>query len=258
MAAPVYVGSNAGTVATGASSTFQKTGCTSGNIIVLQVMADGTAGVTKLANDAVSLVTLDASSAAMDLIGTSGGQNVGSPTAALQGLWIGRATGSTVTTMTVGAGGDDMYAQVHEFSGVNTGTVLADVIENSSAGSSVNGVGSVAQIDDTGVATLGADRLALNCIGVNDDNALGSFTGESGGDWTLVASFASATGTDGAVGLQAATIAATGTINGGSFTMAAADPWGVVGFALIPVPSAEIFGTKERFYLQAVNRASVW
>ena len=131
-------------------------------------------------------------------------------------------------------GGNDIYVRVYEFTNVSTGTTLATVIENSTAGNATNGVDTSATASDTAVTTLGPDRLALNFVAVNDDNAISAFTGETGGDWTLaVAPYAESTGTDGAIGLQAATMATADTINGGTGSIVDSDAWGVVGFALI-------------------------
>ena len=113
---------------------------------------------------------------------------------------------------------------------------MAAIIENGTAGTVVNGSGRPPRSPTPASSRLGADRLALQFVGVDDDNPLGPFTGMSGGTWAeAVAEFASATGTDGAIQLQTATIASAGTIDGGSFTMAAADNWGVIGFALMPL-----------------------
>jgi len=86
------------------------------------------------------------------------------------------------------------------------------------------------------VATVGPDRLAVSFVFVNDDNAVGSFTGESGGDWTeTVAEFTTTAGYDGCVQLQTAQMPSAGTISGGSYTMSSSDPWGVRAFALKPI-----------------------
>ena len=97
------------------------------------------------------------------------------------------------------------------------------------------GTGTVAAISAQAVTTTGVKRLAVSFVFVNDDNAVGSFTGETGGDWTeAVAEYTTVSGADGCIQLQNATMASAGTISGGSYAMAAADPWGVRAFALIP------------------------
>ena len=92
-------------------------------------------------------------------------------------------------------------------------------------------------VPDAGVTTSGSNRLALNFIGISDNSTLGAFTGESGGDWIeAVAGFSTNIGLDGHLQLQTATMVSSGTINGGSYTMSAADPGIVRGFALIGSP----------------------
>lgn len=126
------------------------------------------------------------------------------------------------------------HGRIYSFSSVRSDTV-ANVV-----GAFNTENGSVAQIDDVGVTTIEADSLAVNCIGVMDDNAVVSFTGESGGDWTeaLAEYTNTATTPDICIQLQTATMAAAGTVNGGSQTMAAADPWRVVGFYIRGVIAA--------------------
>jgi len=194
-------------------------------------MADGDAtGTTQTLGTCTGIDELAGTDSTMTALTP---QPMGLSNVAHQYIWLGRATATTVTFAGTTAG-NDVYILIHEFSGVNTGINLADVIENSSVGSYVNGKADTAAITDTGVTTLGDDRLAINLIGVNDDNVIGAFTGETGGDWTLAKTFAALAGTDGAVALETATIAAAGTITGGSYTMAVADPWGCIGFALRP------------------------
>ena len=162
---------------------------------------------------------------------------VGNPDAALHFLHIGRCLSTSAPTISgANSTSEDLYILSHEFSGVNTGTSLSDVIENGSAGTMASGDGTSTTVSDTDVTTLGAERLALNFVGIADDaSGLASFTGETGGDWTLPANalFESASGTDGTVAMMIAEIASAGTIGGGSDTIVNL-PWGVIGFALIP------------------------
>jgi len=179
----------------------------------------------------------------VDLAGSAGmtefaGVLGGNPVVILGQLWFGRATGTTPSiTVTVNAAGDDCYCQLHEFSGVHTGSSLSDVWENDALTIGQLGLADTSTtVSDVGVETNGSDRLALNAVFISDDaTGIASFAGETGGDWVMVASYAAATGTDGTVALMAATIASAGTINGGSDTITS-DSWGVIGFALKPVP----------------------
>lgn len=244
MAAPAYVQTGAGaTDATGVWSaggaTYMPVNIGAGNILVLQVLQDGTGTSPTLTSIETNISNLAGTTAAMTSIGEF---NIGNPVVASQHLWIGRHVGGTRTVTISGdnAGGDDLYFRVYEFTGVSTGTTLGTVIENGSAGATVSGAGTSATIADADVTTLGAERLALNFVAGNDDNTLDAFTGMTGGTWAeAVAEYADSAGTDGVIGLQTATIAAAGTIGGGTDGWAdAADGWGVVGFALLPAGPA--------------------
>lgn len=241
MAAPAFVAAGTGAVITASSGTVGGHTPSAGNIVILQVLVDGASSGLSISGGGSNFESLAGTDGELTHItGLPLANAVGSPTAGDQYLGIGRALGGALTSGTLTTDTQDMYGRWYEFSGVHTGTSLSDVIENSSAGSMANGAGTGTSVSDTGVTTLGADRLACNFYAVNDDNAVPDFTGESGGDWTVQASFASATGTDGAIGLLLAEIASAGTINGGSSSMSASDGWGVVGFALIPVASTPI------------------
>ena len=242
MAAPTFVQASGGAVDTSGGFSDILTSATVGNVVIFQILQDGTSAASSIALAAAT------SSGIEDLAGTDdattviGNFDVGSPVAARQHIWIGRAIDTTVVFGASNSAADDVYFRTYEFAGVNAGTTLSDVIENGSAGATSNTAGTSATIADSGVTTLGAERLALNFVAGNDDNALDAFTGMSGGTWAeAVAEFATATGTDGVIGLQTATLASAGTIDGGTDGWAdAADSWGVVGFALKPSAPAVV------------------
>lgn len=207
-----------------------------GNLIIVQVFQDATS-----ANNAISITS---ATNVENLAGTDNvftalaatGSDVGSAAAGYQYIFIGRALNLSAIVITGGnSGADDIYIRAYEFSGVVKGTTLATVIENSTAGSFANGAGTSTTCADTGVTTLGADRLALNFVALADDAmGLAAFAGQSGGTWALpVAIYETATGTDATLGLNTAPIAVAGTINGGTDAITSI-AWGVIGFALIP------------------------
>src|SRR3990172_483084 len=103
-------------------------------------------------------------------------------------------------------------------------------------GSTTNISGSI--VYDAGVTTSGANRLAVNFVAISDNNTgITDFVGETGGDWTeAVAEYSFATGLDGTLQLQTAAMVSSGTIDGGSYTMQAADAGIIRGFALIGSP----------------------
>ena len=241
MAAPTFIEASAGvTITTGVGTPTIASGSswTAGDVVVLHVLQDGTSTAPSLAGTA-NISNLAGTTDTMTVIGP-GAYPVGSPTAGNQFLWIGRAVSSaSAISADVSTAGDDCYMRLYVFRDVNTGTALADVIENSSAGNAPSTPLTQAAVNDRAVITLGSDRLALNLVAINDDNAMGAFTGMTGGTWAEpTAEFADPTGTDGCIQLQTATIASAGTIDGGSFTMAASDGWSVVGTALIPASAA--------------------
>lgn len=264
MAIPTWVKSCTGVTDAGGTFAFAGAGSwasniTAGNLIVFQVLQDGTgSGEVSFASVSAAIDNL-AGSNGVTSIGTF---DVGSAVAARQHLWIGRVatTGNSANFNGSNSGTDDVYCIAHEFTDCSTGTTLATVIENGTAGSTANGAGTSTTVADTGVTTLGVDRLALNLIGINDDaTGLASFAGETGGDWVQRAIFETATGTDGTVAVQDAAMAAAGTINGGTATITL-DAWGVVGFAIIgtTVAAAAVPTRNPWPALQAVNRAGTY
>jgi hypothetical protein len=234
MALPVFVEAGTGQLWQSGGAVAMTITADVGNVIIIHVLEDGT-GAGPSFSSITNLAALDGTASSFTGIAT---ENVGTGPEARNTVQIARATGTAVSISMTQTSGNDLYGRLYEFSGVNTGATLADVIENASAGAFVNGVGLSTTIADTGVTTLGADRLAINLIAVNDDNQASfdteAFTGQTGGTWVSGGSYGSATGTDGAIGLQIADMSSAGTINGGTLTMAS-DPWGVIGFALLPL-----------------------
>lgn len=95
-------------------------------------------------------------------------------------------------------------------------------------------------ITQPSVTTNNVNRFVVALVSVNDNNAVGGFTGTSGGIWTeQVSEFTydggtSIEGDDGSIQLQTAQMTAT-TISGGSYNMGNSDPWAVRAFALKPI-----------------------
>lgn len=93
--------------------------------------------------------------------------------------------------------------------------------------------GNTDPINMPSVTAGAAHRLAVAFIGADDDNAVGSSTGESGGDWTeAVAEYLGSTGTT-MQQLQTAALDSGGAISGGSTSMGADDDWICSAFALV-------------------------
>ncbi len=147
---------------------------------------------------------------------------------------MGRSTSTTAPTISgSNASGDDLYFRAYEFLNANTSTVVSEVIENAAIDYAIGGAGAIT--DDKGTDATILDNAALNFVGINDDNTITAFTGETGGDWALaVAGYIESGGTDAAIYLMSAAMASAGTIDGGSTTNPdAADSWGTFGFAII-------------------------
>jgi hypothetical protein len=230
MAAPGFEGVLAGATDAGGAWTYAAGGAV-GNVIIFQVLQDGaTAGAVTL-TATVAIVALDGTANAMTYVGAF---QVGGTSLAIQHLWVGRISAAGAKSISGGnSTSEDLYMRAYEFNTVSTGTTLATVIENVTAAATTTSEGTSATASDASVTTIGPDRLALNFLAINDDNAFAGFSGESGGPWTNLAGYADAGGTDGAVYLSYCQKAAAGTIDGGTGSITDSDAWGVVGFALI-------------------------
>lgn len=242
MAAPAFVAASAGT--TDASGGWTHTGPApgaAGRLYVVHVLQDGTnAGVP-----AITSVTNAENLSGVDNVLTKVGQfDVGNPAAARHHVWVGRSLNTSAMVITgSNTGGDDVYVRVYVFSGVSASTSLTKVIENGSPGATVVATGTSDTAADADVTTLGPERLVVNLLAINDDNPVGAFSGQTGGTWAeTVAEYATASGTDGCIQIQTATMNTAGTIGGGSASITDPDAWGVVGFALLPTGPAVYSG----------------
>jgi hypothetical protein len=264
VAAPSYVSAGVGATDAGGAWAFNQGGPATGNVVIIQILQDGTTNgaLTSFVFGNVANLA-GTSSAATQIPGPNGDGSwpIGSPAAARQFLWICRAENSIgVQFSGANSTSEDLYARIYEFTDVSTGTTLSTVIENGTAGNAVNGAATSATCADTAVTTLGVDRLACNFGAINDDaSGIAVFAGASGGTWTDFQSYESASGTDGTVFFEDCSLAAAGTIDGGTDTIVSL-AWGVVGFALIgttpagPAPLARPINTE----MQAVSRSNVY
>lgn len=207
--AAIYAASTGATDATGAF-TFTGSnpgGAAIGDLVILQIGIDGTGAISWGTISATNIEALDGTANTWTLIGTF---NVGSPTLAQQRLYVGRRTSASSAptfTTTANTSGDDVYGRMYYFKNVNTGTTLASIIENATAGATVSGAGTSGTIADASVTTLGPDRLALNFIAISDDNAIPTFTGMTGGIWQThpsITAYVEAGGTDMSISVQMA------------------------------------------------------
>ncbi len=199
MAAPRYVQSSTG--ATDATGTFTFTGVatgTIGDLVIMHIVVDGTGAISWGTISGTNIANLAGTANVWTQVG--GAFPLGSPTLGQQVIYMGRRTSAVAAptfTASANTSGDDVYGQMHEFTNVSTGTTVATVIENVTAGSTVNGQATSGTIADASVTTIGPDRLALNFVGITDDNAINNPTGIAQQVWKAVAgNYADATGTD--------------------------------------------------------------
>ena len=246
MTIPSFVAATAGgTDATGAWSYTCTAAGAAGRLMILHVMQCGTS-----ANNAVTVssVTNIENLAGTDNVMTAlaaTGTGFGSAVVGYHYLFLGRSLGTSAAVITGGnSGSDDLYFRMYEFQNASTGTTLATVIENATLGAALSAAATNQTISDVGVTTLGPNRLCCQFVCNDNDNTIGPFTGETGGDWAeATAEFSSATGTDGMLSLQTANMVTAGTVDGGTVAMGGATPWshGVLGLA--------IRGVSEPYYL---------
>lgn len=244
MAAPSVFGVAAGATDAGGAWSYSlgSTQATT-RFLLVQIVQDGTTNGAVTAVVGTDVVDLaGASNVYTQIPGPNGDGSwpIGSPASARQFLYVGRGIGGAGVPTIRGANStsEDLYFRRYSWQDVSTGTTLATVIENGTAGAAVNETGTGTTVSDTGVTTLGPDRLALQLVGLNDNVAIDAFTGMSGGTWTEpTGEYAEASGTDASLQIQVADMATAGTIDGGSDTIVSAG-WGVVGFALIGTTSA--------------------
>jgi len=176
MAAPSYV--NAGTGATDAGGAWSYTcqaSAAAGRVFIVQILQDGTTTGAVTSVVGTNIENLGGTDNVWTAVAVN--QAVGSSTAALQHIYIGRALSTSAPTISgANSTSEDLYIRSYQFTDVSTGTTLATVIENGTAGATANGVATSNTAADTGVTTLGVDRLALNLVGVGDDNGIATFS----------------------------------------------------------------------------------
>lgn len=219
MAAPVVANIGTGANASGASVAVPFPTLSAGDLLLLQVIIhDGNAVAHTVDNSFTALSTRD--------FGNGNGQ---------AGVWYKKASGSESGNITVTCTGNTqvMAGRCYGVTGWNDTGTLSDAYE--SLDESATTLTSSNTIADVGITTSDVDRLALNFVFVWDNNALDAFTGMTGGTWAeATADYQIDSGQDAALGLQSATMASAGTINGGTDVMAASDDWYVIGFAIKP------------------------
>lgn len=240
MAAPSFVAAGTGSTDAGGAWTHTcVTPAAAGNLIIVQILQDGGSSAVLSSVVGTNIENLAGTDNTWTVL-LDGGHAVGASAEAWQHIFIGRSLSTSAPTISgANSTSEDLYIRSYEFSGVNTGTTLDTVVENAVNANKTlwrsNGTGTT--VEDASVVTTGADRLALNFVAVNDDLEMFILGGATNGPWVLQTQYATASGTDGAIGLQTRTLASAATVDGGSFGIGATVAWGAVGFALIPAAS---------------------
>lgn len=232
MAIPGFVQAGAGAYCpTPSGGTVSITGVTIGNFLMIHFISRGGLGTSY--SNFVGIENLAGSTGVTELLHQSG---VGDPIGSRHSVWVGRAT-ATTCSLTLSNPSYDVFGRIYEFSGVNEGTLISDVCENG-AGQYGYDYWTQSSLIDEDVTTNDTDRLALNFIALESSQAVGVFTGQSGGTWTeAVAEYATTDGSDATLQLQMAEMPSAGTIDGGSTTITSTG-FGLISTALIPAPSS--------------------
>ena len=106
-----------------------------------------------------------------------------------------------------------------------TGQTITDVVLGFT---STNGTGAV--VNDADITTPINNCLALQFLKVDDNNTVGDFAGETGGDWLEgPVEYTNNLSTGVTLQCQFYPMNTAGTIGGGTLTQSAADPWVVIG-----------------------------
>ena len=206
------------------TTTLTKLNCTAGNLIVFHFFVAGDTADWGTSNT-INISDLDGTELSMNSLINSGNIQI----------LLGRVTanGTCSRDITCGASGEDVAARFYEFSGVAYGNNQSDVVENDAltGQNSEAGFTTSTTVSDSDVTTNGPFRLALNFVHLRTNQALGSFTGETGGDWAEAIAEYRATALT--LQLQTANMASAGVIDGGTMTVSNTY-WQTAGTALIP------------------------
>lgn len=203
-------------------------GLSSGTVLLLQLTAYGGGTI-----DTIDIDTLTGEGFAQLSVVTNGTGNF------TQEIWGKRATGSEVGDLTVNGTFKVGSTGTHHADNVIAGRMYG-FISVLGSGTYYEGVAGSARAASTtitpeNITTSTNNALAIQFIGLDDDVAIGSFTTESGTDYTeAVAEYTTTTGRDLTLQIQVGDKATAGAITGGSLTIATSEASIVQGLALLP------------------------
>jgi len=241
MPIPERVQSATGLAVLGAAETLSLTGCTAGNLVIVQSVTDNNSFCNH--NTIVNMENLAGTDNALTNDPSGSRYQIGSPTVGgQQYVQYGRVIANGTVSVDIAPNAtEDVFATIHEFRNVALGTLWTNI----ATATPIQSQADTATIAASNVAsTPMSDCLAIAFVGVNINNALGPFTGSGGTSGATYAEdfeFSSGLGTAAAVQLQTAAMTTQGTLTGGSYVMGSAASWGCIsGFALIPYLDPQI------------------
>ncbi|MHA1389299.1 MAG: hypothetical protein ACTSR9_12770 [Candidatus Thorarchaeota archaeon] len=205
-----FVGAGPGVATTSSIEPQYPSGLLSGDLIILQVMVRDTSNTPATPAGFTLLFGADS--------------NTGD---AKQWLYYRFSDGTESGSVVVSIGGaSTRMGRMYAFRNVASTSWYTDTDY---------GAGTTDIVYANDVTTTIDKGLAVAFCFIQDNNEVTHFTGETGGDWTeVVEDFETFLGSDGLIGINAATMSSAGTISGGTFDMGRPDPWGLRSFALLP------------------------
>lgn len=142
--------------------------------------------------------------------------------------WGTTTMGGSSSTVLFGAAVVCSGARIYGFKGVATASTIFEAGQYMTSNTTSMTCGEVT------CTVASYTCLGVAAYHVNDDNDVGVFAGMVGATWAKVYQSSTTLGSDGTIGLQVATITTSPvTVTTASYSMAAADPWGVLTFLLI-------------------------
>lgn len=220
MAIPVYAGAGAGADFGGA---------TTGNAPYPASIAAGDTLVLQLVNQSSGTTPALTTPSGWTEIGSVAASNGGPGVS--QRCWVlpsavGTESGSlALTGMSASTA---KSARIYRFTGASNVESAANQLDSS---------GTTTTVNDCDITTTGADRLVVNVLAINNNDAIGAFSGMTGGTWVEAGAEYQNTGNVMELQLQTADKAAAGTVGGGTLGITTAAHWVVQGFALTPAAS---------------------
>lgn len=241
---PSRVQSSAGTAVTTGTATLSLTNCTAGNIVIFHVASRGVTDDYDLTTD-TNIDDMAGNTNATDTIVSGSGIGPG----ILHKAEIARvhSNGTVSVLMVVGASGEDLFGQVHEFRDVSrskTAVGTNGVFENGSNALGrdvIAGHSTTPNFGFSPIVSNGPNRLGVTLTAIASNQSMSNWTSETGGyDLTEETEFQSATGATCTLQMQTGVMANAGTCDNGTQTIGVATDWVICTFALNGEPDIRL------------------